>query len=265
MNRYEQLRLKSLVNLYVNSIKNVNKKGSETVLVKMTAGDVRAGDGSHLSKNSLMFMKSIRGTSAYWKDELHTLLARFKCLGPPTLFLTQSLDDAGCEELQNLLKYDLGNAYVNPHEAVRKDPVMVALFADKWFHKLLNMIRTEKPFGTVTDYYVRKEWQNRGTVHFHYFLWIEDAPSLEKGSSEEEIVAFIDKCVSTQLADPETDPEFFNLVKERQTHNHAHTCKLGSGQRDCRFFFPRRVCEKARLLPACDRRFGKQQFYKTVL
>ena len=53
---------------------------------------------------SLMFMKNISGTAAYWADILGNLLATIRCLGPPILFVTLSADDNNWPELKMLLQ-----------------------------------------------------------------------------------------------------------------------------------------------------------------
>ena len=50
-----------------------------------------------------MFMKNIRGTPAYWKDQLLDLLARINTLGPPTFFLTLTANDMHWPELFQLI------------------------------------------------------------------------------------------------------------------------------------------------------------------
>ena len=47
---------------------------------------------SDTHESSYMFMKSIPGTVAYFRNKLYDLLAMFRSLGPPTLFLTLSAD-----------------------------------------------------------------------------------------------------------------------------------------------------------------------------
>lgn len=39
-------------------------------------------------EDSYVFMRRIRGTPAYWRNELMDLLARIKTLGAPTWFVT---------------------------------------------------------------------------------------------------------------------------------------------------------------------------------
>lgn len=52
-----------------------------------------------LLQNSYMFMKNIRGTVAYFRFQLYNLLAMFKALGPPSIFMTLSADDLHWPEL----------------------------------------------------------------------------------------------------------------------------------------------------------------------
>lgn len=70
-----------------------------------TASDVRS---RHIDpenvRNSYMFMKNIRVTVAYFKNALYNLLAMFRSLRPPTLFMTLSADDMHWPELGMLLE-----------------------------------------------------------------------------------------------------------------------------------------------------------------
>ncbi|GFT54152.1 helitron_like_N domain-containing protein [Nephila pilipes] len=38
-------------------------------------------------------MRSIRGSSAYWRTAMNELIAFIKCVGPPTLFINLSCND----------------------------------------------------------------------------------------------------------------------------------------------------------------------------
>ena len=70
-------------------------------LQPLTAGDIQnpTNTDDSLQNNSYMFMKNIRGTPAYWKDQLLDLLARINTLGPPTFFLTLTANDMHWPEL----------------------------------------------------------------------------------------------------------------------------------------------------------------------
>ena len=75
-------------------------------------------------------MKNIRGTAAYWADSLANLLATVRCLGPPTLFVTLSVDDNYWPELKMLLqniKYEEATRNSSANEQMRKDPLLTSL------------------------------------------------------------------------------------------------------------------------------------------
>ena len=62
-------------------------------------------------------------------------------------------------------------------------------------------------------------------------VWIENAPTLER-NSEEEIVQFVDQCLTCSADNKETA----NLVS-LHTHKHSRTCRK-KGKPVCRFRFP---------------------------
>lgn len=109
----------------------------------MTAGEIRDIENNpSLVENSYMFMKNIRGTVAYLKNQLYSLLAMFKALGPPTLFMTLSADDMHWKELGSLLNGlddgDLQNSR-NVH-GVKKDPLMTAIHFERRFDALMKHV-----------------------------------------------------------------------------------------------------------------------------
>ena len=54
-----------------------------------------------------------------------------------------------------------------------------------------------KPFGIVSDYFARVEFQSRGSAHLHIFLRIKDAPTLLTADSEKSILQYIDSVISS--------------------------------------------------------------------
>ena len=56
------------------------------------------------------------------------------------------------------------------------------------------------------------EWQKRGLPHTHILIWLKDGVSKEN----------IDKIVSAEIPDKESDPELFGLVTEKIVHG-PHT------------------------------------------
>jgi len=83
---------------------------------------------------------------------------------------------------------------------VKEDPYMTALHFQRRFKALLkHVINGEMlPLGKVVDYFVRVEFQNRGSSHFHIFFWIENFNAIF--SDQEKLTQYIDKTISTKTS-----------------------------------------------------------------
>ena len=76
-------------------------------------GDVKAGQLQKTFRDTVksficevrgyMFMRSVKGTPAYWKTFLHDVLAMVKQLGLPTFFMTLSCADLKWIELIKII------------------------------------------------------------------------------------------------------------------------------------------------------------------
>lgn len=97
INNYEFLRLTNSASIHMRMSANNHSQ--------ITINDLNnLNHNPDLLQNSYMFMKYIKGTSAYWKNTLLNLLSMFKQLGPPTLFVTLSANDMHWPELIMTLK-----------------------------------------------------------------------------------------------------------------------------------------------------------------
>lgn len=100
------------------------------------------------------------------------------------------------------------------------------------------------PTGKIKDFFIRVEFQQRGSPHVHILFWIDGAPSLGK-NTDDDMITFIDKFITckrnTRLA------EMINY----QTHRHASTCRK-KGQSVCRFGFPLPPLDKTMILQGFD-------------
>lgn len=89
------------------------------------------------------------------------------------------------------------------------------------------------PIGKVQDYYIRVEFQQRGSPHLHFLFWMKDSPTY--GSSQiDDILQFIDSHISCSSDVSEDDKKFVKLQK----HRHSKSCKKTKAKRLCRFGFP---------------------------
>ncbi|XP_048731467.2 uncharacterized protein LOC125648408 [Ostrea edulis] len=256
--------LKQELGIHMKILKTVHSGDQSFV----TAGDVKnMNENSDLLENSYMFMKNIKGTVAYFRNVLYDLLAIFKSLGPPTLFVTLSADDLHWPELgmtlQNInFKDAFGKSFF---QSMRKDPLLAATHFDRRFRALLKhvILGKTKPLGTVLDYFARIEFQNRGSPHVHMFLWIDGLPAELNHNTSSEFIHYIDRTISSNVPDVEQDYELNLLVKKLQTHHHSSYCSRGY-RLNCRFGFPRKIVSTTRILPNIDLLSkSKTKFYET--
>lgn len=98
--------------------------------------------------------------------------------------------------------------------------------------------------GKIKDYFYRVEFQQRGSLHVHMLIWVENAPIFEVDSVED-ITTFIDR--HTTCAKNEQISQLVNY----QTHRHARTCKK-KGKNICRFNFPLPPMPKTTILLPLD-------------
>lgn len=107
----------------------------------LTTSDVNnISSNPDLLQNSYMFMKFMKGTAAYWKNNLLNLLAMFKYLGPPSLFVTLSANDMHWSDLIMSLdccSYEKACNMTNCLQLVKNDPVLTALHFQRRFRILL--------------------------------------------------------------------------------------------------------------------------------
>lgn len=130
-------------------------------------------------------------------------------------------------ELSNL-------SFMDKCSLIQKDPVTCARHFQFKTHFFFNNIlgTSLSPLGTLSDFYYRVEFQNKGSPHLHCLLWIQDAPVYEQ-SDENEVIAFINK-YSTCSKITNTAADDFSYL---QSHKHTNTCKK-NGRKQYRFGFP---------------------------
>jgi hypothetical protein len=274
LREYFQLRMNNISGTfrkdipYLLSSVNVNdyKQMLSTISIHMlmrkpTHGNeqVKARDIQKLNNNpdllktSYMFMKDIRGTAAFWKSSLSDLLAMLKSLGPPTLFITLSADDCHWPELVMTLtgckqEQVLDYIHILP-KLVKEDPYLTAIHFQRRYHALFEHIlkSKEKPLGEIVDYFVRVEFQNRGSPHYHLFYWIKDVPLVTNSTSANTVIQYINRTITTCLPDEKANQTMYNLVKRLQTHRHSDYCM--KNRRSCRFGFPFPPVQTTYLIP----------------
>ena len=245
LNVYEQHQLQSSISIAMR----LKASSHHQVQVK----DILTNDYQHHIAEDFRFMKQMKGTAAYWREQLYDLLAKMSILGPPTFFVSLSSNDSNWLELYTFIDQSLTEQEVQMKspgqraEILRKNPVKSALYFSKRRENFLRsfILGPTKPLGNITDYFSRTEFQNRGSPHIHAFFCVEGAPNMETTKGREKAAEFIDTHISAKVP-PETDI-LHDTVTKLQTHHHTQTCFKTNTNKHCRFDFPRACSTKTEI------------------
>lgn len=144
---------------------------------------------------------------------------------------------------------------------MRENPLLVAKHFNRRKQAFLNYLLhgKSKPLGDIIDYFLRIEFQLRGSPHIHMFLWVKDSPDLQTKEGCLLAPDFIDKYVSTTIPD-ESDLDLRTLVETLQTHHHTKTCLKKYNR--CRFDFPKPPTAVTRIKTNADEG-NPSRFYVT--
>ncbi|XP_062616868.1 uncharacterized protein LOC134278575 [Saccostrea cucullata] len=209
---------------------------------------------------ALRFMQPIRGTPAYWSATQKDLFAMLRQLGIPTWFCSFSAAEFRWDEIIGSILHHENDPrspseldWSEKSEVLRSNPVTVARMFEHRFHMFQRhvILSPSKPIGNVIDFFVRVEFQQRGSPHMHCLYWVENAPKF--GEDEEETVCdFIDRYITCALPSENDDAELRGIVLGVQQHskNHSKSCrKKGT---ECRFHFPRPPSERTFITKQCE-------------
>ena len=72
---------------------------------------------------------------------------------------------------------------------IAADPVSLSRFMENTRKAFIEFIMSsDNPIKKVSHFYCRQEYQGCGLQHFHFAIWIEDAPVIDPNSSDEAIL-----------------------------------------------------------------------------
>ena len=126
-----------------------------------------------------------------WQQKQQELMSMIRQQGCPTFFLTLSAAETKWIELLKILKeiiYDvklsdeqvLDFQWSERAELIRRDPVTCARYFDHRTKGLFKVLCSEvSPLGKLTEYYLRIEFKQRGSLRVHSLLWIANALNTE--------------------------------------------------------------------------------------
>ena len=134
-------------------------------------------DGDALSNRVLHFGASLRGTLQFWLKQKNRLTAMVDTLGLPKVFFTLSAADLQWPELANLLNVEEDENSTARSRAVLENPLMADWFFSSMCHKVYGCVFVN--VLKAKDYWLRFEYQHRGSPHVHGVAWLQDAPEVQ--------------------------------------------------------------------------------------
>ena len=250
--------------------------------------DMVGREGEAFSNRVLHYAGSLRGTRQYWFKQQSRLIAMVDTLGLPTIFFTHSAADLQWPELVRLICPDDPDSSTSCSRAVIENPAI----ADWFFHHRIQKFIDAFYVGVLgaTDYWMRFEWQHRGSPHVHGLAWLPDTPDVEKilassddgdDTAKEQLIHHVDSIVTTlnpailpdgsnadDAPPPKTNPHICNqpyseiedfsqdlidLIATCQRHTRcsaAYCLHTQNGQQKCRFGYPKQLQPETTIVTA---------------
>ena len=200
-----------------------------------------------IERNLNRVVSKIPNSESYWNAPRAQLKCMVEMYGPATFFITFSPAEYDWPDLQSYLKRhnnDLISEGISITSLSTMDPVLTSAFIHQKFHSLFDFILKSQCLGKVIHFFYRREYQGRGTPHFHCKFWIENAPVIGK-SSDEAVMNFITGHITCRLPSKSENIELHELVNNYQNHKCGKYCKKAIKSKKgnifykvCRFVFP---------------------------
>ena len=239
----EMLALHSAIQIYLKMAQNQTFTVDQAMDQNFIEQLIRNDDAYRVLSND-------RTSPVYWSLKKRELMAMIRTLGIPTFFLTLSAAETRWPELIVILVRVLEKREISREEAdqiswehkcnlIRKDPVTCARYFDRRLRELFKLIRTQGgPFEEyeVDDFYIRIEFQHRGSPHAHCIVYLKNAPKFDRDHPESRTACekFIDRFITCRR-----DKEELEQLYSLQFHKHTGTCKRMLMEKTvCRFGIP---------------------------
>ena len=229
---------------------------------------IKAKDIMGTSANSLIqynggykVLTPDRSSPPFWEKVKSELMAMVRQLGTPTFFLTFSAAEDLWPEVIKSLYFDKYGKQLTMAEVtsmswlekvtlIRENPVLTSRLFDNRFRVFFNtVLKPTLGYNDDTDdYFLRVEFQCRGSPHAHVIVWLESAPKYGR-DDKQTICNFIDKFITVEL--PGECLSDIPPYLKCQIHRHTMTCKK-QHRKKCRFGYPRKPFPKTMILEPLD-------------
>ena len=105
------------------------------------------------------------------------------------------------------------------------------------------LLSSAEPLGTISNWFYRVEYQQRGSPHIHMLMWLDGAPEFQV-KSDAEVTGFIHNIITFQK--PTDHPELLSLVN-RQVNRHSHSSRKNA-KAEGRFNYPQPPVRQTKIL-----------------
>ena len=258
----DRIQVRSMTSIFFRKAFKGRELSTEK-LKKLNLADIAKSEASY------NVYKNLRGSPPYFQAQKKRCLAMIRQLGKPDLFATFSAAEKNWFELGeqifntltddekiNLYKSDtfIGLSEPMKSKMIQDNFVLMCYHFDRRIKKILSFLRSEAHVLNsfrVKDFFMRIEFQQRGSPHVHMLLFLEN----KDGKSPEEVFTdpkdlaqWLDTIISSDS--PTDSKEYVNKflpnfekntgmsildLQEKaslfQEHHHTFTCRKRSGKK----------------------------------
>jgi PIF1-like helicase/Helitron helicase-like domain at N-terminus len=212
---YSYLRLEKLRN-HQNTTRIWRQRQADRTLRPPTASElitrsVYSGKRMIDETKTITLPSFIRTGETYFNEKLLHINAMMREYNLPSLFITLTAAETKWSHLKDILK-STDNKDTNPTNR----PLHTTHHFTHRKKELWNRVWRQPAnsnWGHLNHFFERVEFQNRGAPHTHTILWVE--------KSIPEMIE--ENLIRSDLPDPNTEPELYQLVLSHQ----IHTCSPG--------------------------------------
>ena len=123
------------------------------------------------------FLKALRGSSPYFEKAKKDMFAMIRQLGHATLFCSFSSAETQWIHLLQILGQLVDHKQYTDDELqnLNWEEKCRLIQTDPQFLKNF-LLSSAEPLGTISDWFYRVEYQQRGSPHIHMLMWLDGAP-----------------------------------------------------------------------------------------
>ena len=182
-------------------------------------------ENQEIEGNLTSVFSRLCNSEQYWIHPRNELNAMSFHYGPATWYLTLSPSEWSWHEMGEYLRKlnpDLSSLSISA--LVAADPISTSRFIDNKLKAFLEFITSDcKPISEITHYYYRREYQGQGLQHFHFQIWVKDAPVIDV-DDDQTIAKFIAQYCTCSIPDKILSPVLHERLINYQSHHCNNYC-----------------------------------------